>query len=244
MKEVKYSAVGSSSTSSVEVAGNLITRFWSPKLPAHFNAGLVTVAVVSLMIVLQIRDTLKSGLFDDFKRMIHPLDPPDEVDLPQRWNYSSHEFLPTFSDWDEQRVRWIEADPNLKLPEGARPRVMMVTGSSQNEGELYMLSHLLLRAGKNKQDYSQMHDMELFYNMVNPDPEFSDWWVKLPTVRMLMLRHPEVRALPSRYVTLRVGPFLRMLCATGLLVDFLDLYIPSKLLFLWCILRFHIVVES
>ncbi|CAM6099386.1 unnamed protein product [Calypogeia fissa] len=187
MKEVQHSAAESSSSSTVEkVAGTVVTKFWNPRLPAHFNAGLLSVAIVSTMIVMQISDTAP------IKRLIRASDPPEAVEVPQHWNYSSHEFLPIISNWDEQRSRWIDGDNNLKVLKGARTRVLMVTGSSQDEGELYILSHLLLRAAKNKQDYTQMHDMDLYYNMINPDPEFSDWWVKLPVVRMLMLRHPEV----------------------------------------------------
>lgn len=187
------SVSSTSSSSSSNNADEKETRSWGSALPAHFRASLVTVAVVSFMIYLQIRDSVRVSLLDEIKKVVHPLDPPDKVHMPQHWNYTSHEFQPTMEDWDEQRYRWIEGSANL--PGSSRPKVLIVTGSSQDEGELYILSHLLLRAAKNKQDYTQMHDMELYYNMVNPDPEFSDWWVKLPVLRMLMLRHPEVRTL-------------------------------------------------
>ncbi|CAM6099399.1 unnamed protein product [Calypogeia fissa] len=159
-------------------------RVWSN---LHCHVGLIILVGISALIIMFSRkDGIDlTGMTELLHRAIYTL---TELDMPKQWNYS---FEPKVSNWDEQRGRWMKEHTEFGPGEGKRPKVMMVTGSSSEMCDPSIVSHLLLRSGKNKLDYCRMHDLELYYNIGEPDPDFSDWWVKLPVIRMLMLRHPE-----------------------------------------------------
>lgn len=167
-------------------------RLWNN---LYFNVCLTILAGLSALIIMFHKENvggLGMGMTDQIlHRMILTT---DDFEWPQQWNHTSFHFEPNVSDWDRQRGKWMKEHREPWPEGGARPRVMIVSGSSPDPCEPSILSHLLLRSAKNKLDYSRMHEMELYYNIGKPDPDFSDWWVKLPVVRMLMLQHPEVRS--------------------------------------------------
>ncbi|CAM6099400.1 unnamed protein product [Calypogeia fissa] len=161
----------------------------------HINVVLIILAGVSALVILCGRESSdhqgsSTGLIDDFRRVM--IFYPAQEDLQPSWNHSSYSFKPSVSDWDEQRVAWMAENPSPRPRAGGKPYVMMVSGSYPKECDPVILSHLLVRSSKNKLDYSRVHDIELFYNMGEPDENFSDWWVKLPVIRMLMLQHPQM----------------------------------------------------
>ncbi|CAM6127057.1 unnamed protein product [Calypogeia fissa] len=96
------------------------------------------------------------------------------------------------NDWDEQRKRWLEANPSMKSMPDGKPRVLIVTGSQPYPCHSPRGDHFHLRSLKLKIDYARMHNYEIFYNFVHLDPLFGTYWVKLPTIRSLMLSHPEI----------------------------------------------------
>ncbi|KAE8681934.1 putative glycosyltransferase 4 [Hibiscus syriacus] len=103
---------------------------------------------------------------------------------------------PKISDWDEQRSRWLEENPNYPNFIGPnKPRVLLVTGSSPKPCENPVGDHYLLKSIKNKIDYCRLHGIEIFYNMALLDAEMAGFWAKLPLIRKLLLSHPEVEFL-------------------------------------------------
>ncbi|CAI5502263.1 unnamed protein product [Closterium sp. Naga37s-1] len=100
---------------------------------------------------------------------------------------------PKVSDWDAKRAAHIAANPGCNRTSKGKPRVMMVTGSNNKPcGEHGESDFLLLKFLKNKQDYARIHDLQIFYGMGPMNKNFPAFWVKIPLLRMLMLKYPEV----------------------------------------------------
>ncbi|CAI7847403.1 unnamed protein product [Closterium sp. NIES-54] len=100
---------------------------------------------------------------------------------------------PRVSDWDAKRAAHIAANPGCNRTAKGKPRVMMVTGSNSKPcGEHGESDFLLLKFLKNKQDYARIHDLQIFYGMGPMNKNFPAFWVKIPLLRMLMLKYPEV----------------------------------------------------
>jgi hypothetical protein len=150
----------------------------------HCNVGILMLVAVGLLVTFVWQSTDES--------LFGSIIAPAPAHLQQQWNYSSFSFKPTISDWVEQRLIWLEEHQNVRARTGGKPKVLMASGSAPYACDPAILSHLLVRASKNKMDYCRIHDIEYFYNLDEPDQDFSDRWIKLPVVRMLMLQHPEV----------------------------------------------------
>ncbi|KAK8959854.1 putative glycosyltransferase 2 [Platanthera guangdongensis] len=119
----------------------------------------------------------------------------EDDDLP-RDPSEPYSLGPKISDWDEQRAKWLKSHPetpNFLTP--AKPRVLLVTGSSPKSCENPVGDHYLLKSIKNKIDYCRVHGIEIFYNMALLDAEMAGFWAKLPLLRTLLLSHPEVEFL-------------------------------------------------
>lgn len=88
-------------------------------------------------------------------------------------------------------------NPHLNLPEPEqsstryKPSILLVTGSQPFACGNPMGDHYLMKSLKNKMDYCRLHNLEIFYNMANLDPQMSGFWAKLPVIYTLMLAHPE-----------------------------------------------------
>uniref|UniRef100_A0A6N2MYM0 xyloglucan 6-xylosyltransferase n=1 Tax=Salix viminalis TaxID=40686 RepID=A0A6N2MYM0_SALVM len=103
---------------------------------------------------------------------------------------------PKISDWNQQREKWLGANPSLgNFIKPNKPRVLLVTGSSPKPCENPVGDHYLLKSIKNKIDYCRLHGIEIFYNMALLDAEMAGFWAKLPLIRKLLLSHPEVEFL-------------------------------------------------
>ncbi|CAM6127049.1 unnamed protein product [Calypogeia fissa] len=98
---------------------------------------------------------------------------------------------PTIKDWDEQRSSWLEENPHMKSTLN-KPRVLIVTGSQPKPCVSPVGDHFHVRSFKLKVDYARIHGFEIYYNLVWLDTLFGGWWAKLPTLRKLMLTHPEI----------------------------------------------------
>ncbi|KAL2634839.1 hypothetical protein R1flu_006318 [Riccia fluitans] len=98
---------------------------------------------------------------------------------------------PEIVDWDEQRAEYFAKNPHMKTTQSGRPRVLLITGSQSDPCKGQSGDHFLLKSIKNKIDYTRMHDIDIYYNMVLFQPEMDDVWIKLPLVRKLMLANPE-----------------------------------------------------
>ncbi|KAK1650672.1 hypothetical protein QYE76_068477 [Lolium multiflorum] len=116
------------------------------------------------------------------------LPPPRQLSDPP---YSLGRAIP---DYDARRSAWLAAHPEFpaRVHPAGRPRVLLVTGSAPYRCPDPDGDHLLLRAFKNKADYSRVHGLEVFYNTAFLDHEMSGFWAKLPLLRSLMMAHPEV----------------------------------------------------
>ncbi|BBN06577.1 xyloglucan 6-xylosyltransferase [Marchantia polymorpha subsp. ruderalis] len=110
----------------------------------------------------------------------------------KRWNTASFAFEPVHADWDKQRAAAARNRPNLRAPVGRKSRVMLVTGTGPTPCSRSVGNYIYIKAAKNKVDYCRLHDIQLFYNMASPDPNFDGWWTKIPLLRSLMVSHPEV----------------------------------------------------
>ncbi|GJP42384.1 hypothetical protein CLOM_g1952 [Closterium sp. NIES-68] len=100
---------------------------------------------------------------------------------------------PKVSDWDAKRAAHIASNPGCNRTSQGKPRVMMVTGSNSKPcGEHGESDFLLLKFLKNKQDYARMHNLPIFYGLGAMNQHFPSFWVKIPLLRMLMLKYPEV----------------------------------------------------
>ncbi|XP_012466432.2 xyloglucan 6-xylosyltransferase 2 [Gossypium raimondii] len=120
----------------------------------------------------------------------------EEPDVPKRDPNAPYSLGPGISDWDEQRSRWLQENPNYPNFIGPnKPRVLLVTGSSPKPCENPVGDHYLLKSIKNKIDYCRLHGIEIFYNMALLDAEMAGFWAKLPLIRKLLLSHPEVEFL-------------------------------------------------
>ncbi|CAM6128470.1 unnamed protein product [Calypogeia fissa] len=98
---------------------------------------------------------------------------------------------PVITDWDEQRAQWLKENPGKNLNRKGKPKMILVTSSQpdpcpSSKGELF-----LVKALKNKLDYTRLHDIDLYYNMAIMDPAMTGFFIKHPMVRKLMLSHPE-----------------------------------------------------
>ncbi|KAJ7524793.1 hypothetical protein O6H91_17G022300 [Diphasiastrum complanatum] len=102
-----------------------------------------------------------------------------------RYSYS---LGPKITNWDEQRKQWLATH---SLPTTTKPRILLVTGSQPTPCDNPVGDHYLLKALKNKVDYSRLHGVEIFYKMAHLDQEMGGYWAKLPLLHKLMLAHPE-----------------------------------------------------
>ncbi|CAM6093447.1 unnamed protein product [Calypogeia fissa] len=98
----------------------------------------------------------------------------------------------TIKDWDGQRESWFKANPKMRAKPDGKPRVLIVTGSQPEPCKASQGDRFHIKSFKLKIDYARMHDYELYYNLAFLDPLFDSFWVKLPTIRTLMLSHPEI----------------------------------------------------
>lgn len=98
---------------------------------------------------------------------------------------------PVISDWDEQRAKWLQESPGANLNRKGKPKTILVTSSQGGPCPSVKGDYFNLRAMKNKLDYTQLHDIELYYNLAVMDPAMTGFFIKFPIVRKLMLSHPE-----------------------------------------------------
>ncbi|KAJ1700086.1 hypothetical protein LUZ63_008598 [Rhynchospora breviuscula] len=99
---------------------------------------------------------------------------------------------PKISDWDHQRQLWLTENPNFPNQVSGNPRILLLTGSPPNPCDNSLGDHYLLKSTKNKIDYCRLHGIEIIHSMASFDKDFTEYWVKLPIIRRLMLSHPEV----------------------------------------------------
>ncbi|CAM6127055.1 unnamed protein product [Calypogeia fissa] len=95
-------------------------------------------------------------------------------------------------DWDGQRESWFKANPKMRAKPDGKPRVLIVTGSQPEPCKASQGDSFHIKSLKLKIDYARMHNYELYYNLAFLDPLFDSFWVKVPTIRTLMLSHPEI----------------------------------------------------
>lgn len=98
---------------------------------------------------------------------------------------------PVMTDWDEQRAKWLEENPGRRLNRKGKPRTVLVTSSQTDPCPSRQGDYYLLKAMKNKLDYTRLHDIELYYNMAVMDKTMTGFFIKHPMVRKLMVTHPE-----------------------------------------------------
>lgn len=98
---------------------------------------------------------------------------------------------PVITDWDEQRAKWLEGNPGKNLNRKGKPKMVLVTSSQEDPCPSPKGDHYLLKAMKNKLDYTRLHDIEFYYNMAVMDPAMTGFFIKHPMVRKVMLAHPE-----------------------------------------------------
>ncbi|POO00691.1 Glycosyltransferase [Trema orientale] len=114
-------------------------------------------------------------------------------DSPERTFYDdpgeSYSIEKTVKDWDEKRIEWLRKHPSYI--NGARERILMLTGSQPSACKNPIGDHLLLRFFKNKVDYCRIHGYDIFYNNAHLHPKMGSYWAKLPVVRAAMMAHPE-----------------------------------------------------
>ncbi|XP_021734090.1 xyloglucan 6-xylosyltransferase 4-like [Chenopodium quinoa] len=114
---------------------------------------------------------------------------PDKPSIDLNVTYT---LGPKITDWDSQRQKWIEQNPDFPNIVNGKARVLLVTGSSPDPCETPFGDHYLVKGIKNKIDYCRLHGIEIVYNMVYLDEEMTGFWSKLPLIRKLMLSHIEV----------------------------------------------------
>ncbi|KAK9086426.1 hypothetical protein Syun_028820 [Stephania yunnanensis] len=119
----------------------------------------------------------------------------DEGDDEKRDPNEPYSLGPKISDWDQQRLQWLNQNPNFPNFVGSKPRVLLVTGSSPKPCENPVGDHYLVKSIKNKIDYCRIHGIEIFYNMALLDAEMAGFWAKLPLIRRILLSHPEIEFL-------------------------------------------------
>ncbi|XP_021860693.2 probable xyloglucan 6-xylosyltransferase 5 [Spinacia oleracea] len=118
-------------------------------------------------------------------------DPDDQNELHFNPNVT-YTLGPKIDNWDTQRWKWLEQNPDFPNIVGGKGRVLLVTGSPPNPCDNSIGDHYLLKGVKNKIDYCRLHGIEIMYNMAHLDKEMAGYWAKLPLIRKLMLSHPEV----------------------------------------------------
>ncbi|XP_075475584.1 glycosyltransferase 6-like [Primulina tabacum] len=115
-------------------------------------------------------------------------DPPDQnfYDDPTiRYTIDS----PPVKNWDEKRIEWLKQHPTFAA--GVQNRILMVTGSQATPCKNPIGDYLLLKLFKNKVDYCRRHGIDIFYNNVLFQPKMFSFWAKTPTIKAVMLAHPE-----------------------------------------------------
>ena len=105
--------------------------------------------------------------------------------LPSRFAHGS-------TDWDRQRAEFIAENPGSVKGGHGRPKVMIVTNSPPEECKHSMGDFMLVKALKNKLDYSKQKKFKVFHNMATFDGRMGGSWGKLPLLRNFMVTHPEV----------------------------------------------------
>lgn len=115
-------------------------------------------------------------------------DPPDPnfYDDPEL----SYTIDKPIKKWDDKRRAWLKQHPSFAA--GAGDRILVVTGSQATPCKNSIGDHLLLKLFKNKVDYCRIHGHDIFYNTVLLQPKMFSFWAKVPTIRAVMLAHPEV----------------------------------------------------
>ncbi|CAO2818556.1 unnamed protein product [Amaranthus hypochondriacus] len=98
---------------------------------------------------------------------------------------------PKIENWDAQRQKWLEQNPDFPSIIRGKTRVLLVTGSPPNPCENPFGDHYLVKGLKNKIDYCRLHGIEIMYNMAYLDKVMTGFWSKLPLIRKLMVSHPE-----------------------------------------------------
>lgn len=127
----------------------------------------------------------------DITKILVDDEPPEKRDPNLAYSLG-----PKISDWDEQRKKWLENNPEFpNYVQPGKPRVLLVTGSSPKPCENPVGDHYLLKSIKNKIDYCRIHGIEIFYNLALLDAEMAGFWAKLPLIRKLLLSHPEIEYL-------------------------------------------------
>ncbi|CAM6063461.1 unnamed protein product [Sphagnum tenellum] len=112
--------------------------------------------------------------------------PPRDPNVP-------YTLGPEIKDWNEQRALWMSKNLQMaKTSNDKKDLILLVSGSKPKPCDNPVGDHYLVKAMKNKIDYSRFHDIEFFYNMAYLDQEMSGFWSKLPLIRKLMLGHPVV----------------------------------------------------
>lgn len=96
----------------------------------------------------------------------------------------------SFKNWDEKRAEWLMQHP--RYINGARNKVLLVTGSQSSLCESPIGDYFLLRLFKNKVDYCRIHGYDIFYNTAVLHHKMDKLWSKPAVIRAAMLAHPEV----------------------------------------------------
>ncbi|KAL6013545.1 putative xyloglucan 6-xylosyltransferase 5 [Asimina triloba] len=142
----------------------------------------------------------EQAIIEETKRIIaeirsegaDPFDPDDPAANATASANTTYTLGPKISDWDEQRRRWLDQNPQFPNFINGKARILLVTGSPPNPCDNPIGDHYLLKAIKNKIDYCRLHGIEIIYNIAHLDKELAGYWAKLPLIRRLMLSHPEV----------------------------------------------------
>ncbi len=116
----------------------------------------------------------------------------EENDPPPRDPNVPYTLGPEIKDWNDQRALWMSKNLQMAKTSNDKDLILLVSGSKPKPCDNPVGDHYLVKAMKNKIDYSRFHDIEFFSNMAYLDQEMSGFWSKLPLIRKLMLAHPEV----------------------------------------------------
>eukprot|EP00271_Cylindrocystis_brebissonii_P013596 TRINITY_DN33574_c0_g1_i1.p1 TRINITY_DN33574_c0_g1~~TRINITY_DN33574_c0_g1_i1.p1 ORF type:complete len:472 (+),score=68.36 TRINITY_DN33574_c0_g1_i1:123-1538(+) len=100
---------------------------------------------------------------------------------------------PEIKDWDRRREQRLLLQPGCNLTSSGRSRLLLVTSSRADSCDHPVGDHLLLKGLKNRMDYARLWEMEVYFGMAELEPRMAgDMWAKLPLLRHLLIRHPDV----------------------------------------------------
>ncbi|KAL3697620.1 hypothetical protein R1sor_011696 [Riccia sorocarpa] len=96
------------------------------------------------------------------------------------------------SDWDQQRQSYAASLEATGSPR-KKSEIYLVSGQQPTSCPNAMGDHYYLKFLKNRVDYCRLHGItNHLYNMADIDEGVNRMWAKLPVLRALMLKHPDV----------------------------------------------------